>query len=248
MFPSPRACLALVLTLAAMSAEAQRREERDEPAPKPKEAERLKIGALAGLPRPEGFLVQDLRAPEAKATTPFQQTYKAPFNPFKPPVPLAKYERGVGDAEFNVSPLELLAEKLAERYGARLTGKSLKVHEFSYRLEQVISRQQGMIFIPLDTASVAAALIGSIAGTALMQGKGVDYKLRVKIDAELDGKRIVAEERPMTLGGGDGPERLTRFAIEKFIYRFDEPPPEPEPKAVEEKPLEEKPVEEKKVD
>ena len=243
MFPRSRAGLALVLTMAAISAAAQPRAERDEPAPKPKEAERLKIGALAGLPRPEGFLIEDLRPPEAKATTPFQQTYKAPFNPFKPPVPLAKYERGVGDAEFNVSPIELLAEKLAERYGARLSGKSLKVHEFSYRLEQVINRQQGMIFIPLDTASVAIALIGSVAGTALMQGKGVDYKLRVKIDAELDGKRIVAEERPMTLGGGDGPERLTRYAIEKFIYRF-----EPEEKPAEEQPVEEKPVEEKKTD
>lgn len=161
-----------------------------------------------------------------KAATPFKQTYSAPFNPFKPPVPRAKYERNIGDNELGASPVELLAEKVVERYGGRLSGKRLVIHEFTYALEQVISKPQGMIFIPLDPASAAIAVVGSIAGTAMMRGKGIDLKLSVKIDAELDGTRIEALERPMSLGmTEDAPERITRDAIEKFLYRFESAQP-----------------------
>jgi hypothetical protein len=56
-------------------------------------------------------------------------------------VPLAKYQRNIGDAELNVSPVDFLAETLIERYGDRLKGKRLTVHDFSYVLEQVINKQ-----------------------------------------------------------------------------------------------------------
>jgi hypothetical protein len=71
-----------------------------EPTEAPKPPPKLQIGALAGLPRPEGFVVEDLRTAEMKAASAFKQTYKAPMAlPFqRQPVPLAKYERMVGSS------------------------------------------------------------------------------------------------------------------------------------------------------
>jgi hypothetical protein len=119
----------------------------DEPA-KPQPPQKLHIGAVVPLPRPEGFMVQDLRTPETKTATPLKQTYKAPMAmPFqRAPVPLAKYERVIGEEELSVSPVDLLADKLVEHYGDKLAGKRLVVHEFSYRLEQVINKPQGMTY------------------------------------------------------------------------------------------------------
>lgn len=204
----------------------------------PKPPEKLQIGALGSLPRPEGFVVEDLRSAEQKAASPFKQTYKAPMAmPFqRQPVPLARYERVIGEEELSASPVELLAEKLVEHYGGKLTGKRLVVHEFSYRLENVVNKPQGMTYtvIPGGGVGLAAALamsvIGSAAGTAMLQGKGLDLKLHVKIDAELDGRRIEAREQPMTLSGGDGPARVTRYAVEKFIWLLEMPAAEPEKK------------------
>ena len=115
-----------------------------EPMEAPKPPPKLQIGVLAGLPRPEGFAVQDLRSAEMKAASAFKQTYKAPMAmPFqRQPVPLAKYERMIGEEELSASPLALLADKLVEHYGDKLAGKRLVVHEFSYRLEQLINRPQ----------------------------------------------------------------------------------------------------------
>jgi hypothetical protein len=202
-----------------------------EPMEAPKPPPKLQIGAIAGLPRPEGFAVQDLRSPELKTASALKQTYKAPFSPFKQPVPLAKYERVVGEEELNISPVDLLAEKLVERYGGKLEGKRLVVHEFSYRLEQVVSKPQGMTVTVIGgslAGAIAMSVIGSVAGTAMLQGKGIDLKLHVKIDAELDGKRIEAREQPMTLSGEDAPARVTRYAVEKFIWLLETPAAEPE--------------------
>jgi hypothetical protein len=222
----PRFCIAVVVMLGMASASGQPAS-ADTAAPaeatqeEGKQSERLQIGSVLGLPRPEGFVVEDLRSAETRTASPFKQTYKAPFSPFKPPVPLARYQRTIGDTELNVSPVDLLAEKLIERYGDRLRAKRLTVHEFSYGLEQVINKHQGIVFIPLDPGSVAIAIIGTAAGTAMMRGKGIDLRLSVKIDAELDGTRIEAVEPPMALGAEDAPMRLTRFAVEKFLYKLE---------------------------
>ena len=231
-----RFCLAVVLWVIPLAAWSQ-------PAETPQAPDKLQIGAVAGLPRPEGFVVQDLRSSEMKSATSLKQTYKAPMAmPFqRQPVPLAKYERMIGEEELSASPLALLADKLVEHYGDKLTGKRLVVHEFSYRLEQLINRPQGMAYtvIPGGGVSLATALvmsaIGSAAGTAMLHGKGVDLKMHVKIDAELDGKRIEAREQPMTLSGEDGPARVTRYAMEKFIWLLETPAPEPAPEQEPEK-------------
>jgi hypothetical protein len=210
----------------------------DEPAKPPPPPQKLQIGSVAGLPRPEGFVVQDLRSLEMRTATPLKQTYKAPMQmPFqRQPVPLAKYERVIGDEELSVSPVELLAEKLVERYGDKLAGKRLVVHEFSYQLEHVVNKPQGMTYtvVPGGGVGLAAALamsvIGSAAGTAMLQGKGIDVKLNVKLDAELDGKRVEARELPMALSGEDAPARVTRYAVEKFIWLLEMPAAEPEKK------------------
>jgi len=241
-----RVCLAFVLIAGGPVAWAQPvssdTPSAEEPA-KPKPPQKLQIGAVAGLPRPEGFVVEDQRTAEMKVASAFKQTYKAPMQmPFqRQPVPLAKYERMVGEEELSASPLALLADKLVEHYGDELTGKRLVVHEFSYRLEQLINRPQGMAYtvIPGGGVSLATAIvmsaIGSAAGTAMLHGKGVDLKMHVKIDAELDGKRIEAREQPMTLSGEDGPARVTRYAMEKFIWLLETPAPEPAPEQEPEK-------------
>lgn len=222
-------CLAVVFLTGVRSASAQPPPEAPAPAkmePEGKPLAKLQIGSVTGLPRAAGFVVEDLRSAEAKSATPFKQTYKAPFSPFQQPVPLAKYERNLGDEEFSVSPLELLAEKLVGRYGDKLADKRLVVHEFTYKLEQVVNKPQGMNYtvipgggVPLATA-LALSVIGSAAGTAMMQGKGIDLRLQVKIDAELDGKRVEALERPMSMGA-DGPARITHYAIEKFLHQLE---------------------------
>jgi hypothetical protein len=204
-----------------------------EPVEAPKPPPKLEIGAVAGLPRPEGFAVEDLRSAEMKAASSFKQTYKAPMAmPFqRQPVPLAKYERMVGEEELSASPLALLADKLVEHYGDKLAGKRLVVHEFSYRLEQLINKPQGMTVTVIGgslAGAIAMSIIGSVAGTAMLQGKGIDLKLHVKIDAELGGRRIEAREQPMTLSGEDGPARVTRYAMEKFIWLLETPAAEPE--------------------
>jgi hypothetical protein len=179
-------------------------------------------------------VVEDLRSAEAKTATAFKQTYKAPFSPFKQPVPLAKYERNLGDEEFSVAPLELLAEKLVERYGDTLAAKRLVVHEFSYRLEEIVNKPQSMSYnvIPgggiSSSTALALSLLGSAAGTAMLQGKGIDLRLHVRLDAELDGTRIQAVEQPMSMGVEGAPARVTRFAIEKFLYQLEQAPAQPQ--------------------
>jgi hypothetical protein len=198
-----------------------------EPTPPPEEAPKsppkLQIGAVAGLPRPEGFVVEDLRTAEMKAASPFKQTYKAPMAmPFqRQQLPLAKYERKVGDAELEVSPIDLLAEKLIEHYGDRLRAKRLAVREFSYVIEQKVDKHQGMIVIPLDPGAVVFAIAASAAGTAMMSGRGVILGLAVKIDAELDGRRIAAIEPAMDLSNAGAPVRVTRYALDKFVWLLD---------------------------
>jgi hypothetical protein len=206
----------------------------DEPA-KPQPPQKLQIGSVAVLPRPEGFAVQDMRSAELKTPSAFKQTYKAPMQmPFqRQPVPLAKYERVLGDDELSASAVELLAEKLVERYGAKLAGQRLVVHEFSYRLEQVINKPQGMNVTVIGgslAGAIAMSVIGSVAGTAMLQGKGIDLRLHVRIDAELDGKRIEVRELPMALSAEEGPARVTRYAVEKFIWLLETSAKEPEKK------------------
>lgn len=80
-------CLAVVLWVIPLAAWSQ-------PAEAPKAPEKLQIGAVAGLPRPEGFVVQDLRSPEMKTGTPLKQTYKAPMQmPFPAPAGAASEVR-----------------------------------------------------------------------------------------------------------------------------------------------------------
>jgi hypothetical protein len=55
-------------------------------------------------------------------------------------------------------------------------------------------------------------------------------KLNVRIDAELDGKRIEVRELPMALSAEEGPARVTRYAVEKFIWLLETSAKEPEKK------------------
>lgn len=211
--------LAMALSAATPAwAQVDRTPQQEEEAKPPA---KLEIGTLLGAPRPEGFVVEDLRIPESKAPSAFRQTYKAPFKPFgRPAVPLARYERNVGEDEFSAPPIDLLVEKLVEQYGDKLRGKRLAVHAFSYVIEQNVNKPQGLMVIPLDAGAVVFAVIASAAGTAIMSGRGIDLRLAVKIDAELDGTRIESAERGMDLNQVGAPARVTRYAIEKFVYRL----------------------------
>jgi hypothetical protein len=211
-----RVSLVAVFALGAPSAWAQ---------PMISDPGKLQIGVVSRLPRPEGFVVEDLRSAQMKTKSALRQTYKAPFSPFRQPVPLAKYERTIGDEELSASPVDLLAEKLIGRYGDALKDKRLAVHEFSYRAEEVVNKPQSLNYSSPPGGSLATALalsvLVSVAEITLVQGKGIDLRLHVKLDAELDGRRIEVRELPMTLRADDGPARVTRFAIEKFLHLYD---------------------------
>jgi len=214
-----------VVTASAVFAAASFGALAQEPSPgaQPGSAGALAVGSSRGLPRPEGFVVEDRRAPEQRTASDFRQTYKAPPPmPFRPqPVPLAKYQRRIGEAELSAPPVDLLVDKLVEHYGDKLKGQRLVVHEFSYALEQVVNKPQGMVVIPLDAASLGIALLGSVAGTALMQGRGIDVKLSARIDAELGDHRVETTVLPVSVERADAANGLTRDALENFVYQLD---------------------------
>ena len=112
--------LAVALSVGASAGWTQPSSSNSAPPVEPMEASKpppkLQIGAVAGLPRPEGFVVEDLRTAEMKAASAFKQTYKAPMAmPFqRQPVPLAKYERMVGEEELSAPPGALSKAALRE--------------------------------------------------------------------------------------------------------------------------------------
>lgn len=192
------------------------------------ESEKLQIGSLAGLKRPDGFVVQDLRT-EAMKTSSREETYRRPPpNPFQwSKGPFARYRNNVGDAQLNVSPVDLLAEKLIERYGDKLAGKKLVVREFSFIAQETIDQPQSFMVIPLDAASLGAAVVGSIVGTAVLQSGsgGRSSRIEVKIVAELDDKPFTGSDY---LGIGRNSDkdivaRIVNGALDHAFRDFEQP-------------------------
>jgi hypothetical protein len=76
------------------------------------------------------------------------------------------------------------------------------------------------------TAGSAAAIIGSLAGTALlhMSGPGRSLRLEVKLNAELDGQRFFGHDYgPIVARPGDErPANIVNRAFEKGFHWFDQ--------------------------
>jgi hypothetical protein len=223
-------CLMLSLTCSVYPAYAQYEQPgptvRDEAKPL-----RLVIGAVKGLPRPENFVVEDLRSGAMK-TPARKQTYRRPAPAlFGRAVsgPLARYERVIGDTELNVSPLDLIAERFIERYADKLKGYRLSVREFSFVIQESIDKPQGLVVIPLDPASIAIAVVTSIAGTAFMQAlsPGRSARLQVTFTAELDGKRVTGSDFGSIVAEtiNDMPAKIVSQALDNAFYHFDNPEP-----------------------
>jgi len=244
-------CVPLVFTLAGSPAwgnpDTSAREAAQE---RPGSGKKLVIGTVVGHKRPDGFVVEDLRAGMMKKSE-RRQTYKREYAPFRVQRgPFAIYETNVGDTDLNVSSIDLFAEQMISRYGDKLTGKRLLVREFSFTLKESVDKPQGVYFIPLGPAAVGAAIIGTIVGTATMQAMGGrSLSLVVKINAELDGKRFessdygsvipeTVDERPANIVNGalkygfykfELPElRLDETTAPKPDHGVDKPAPEPE--------------------
>jgi hypothetical protein len=194
---------------------------------------KLNIGVLQGISRPADFVIEDERAAAMKTSSMRVIDNPARSSPFvRPRGPLARYERIVGDADLSVSPIELIAEKLVERYGKKLEGRRLVVREFSFVLTESVDRPQGLILIPIGPGVIGAAIVGSVVGTAIMRGVGPgrSVRLTVKLVAELDGKPLSGADFgslvPATIN--ELPARLTRQTFENAFYRFENPElPEP---------------------
>lgn len=211
-----------------------------EPAEQPAESnQKLIIGAVAGLKRPDGFIVEDLR-PAAMKLSSRRQTYKREFRMFRSSTgPLAKFENNIGDAELNISPVDFMAEQMILRYGEKLGGKRLLLREFSFTVKESIDRPQSLVIIPLDPASIGVAIIGSLVGTAIMSGSGRSLELLVKIDAEMDGKRLTGSDFGSIFSGvSDG--RAAKIVDQTFtlgFYNFEKEEP-PAKREVESPPVE----------
>jgi hypothetical protein len=207
------ACLA---TLASVTA----------PAALALEDQRLDIGSLSGLKRPDGFVVEDLRT-EAMKTPSREQTYRRPFQPFKITTgPVAKYRHNIGAEAFNISPVDLLAEKLIQRYGDRVAGKKLVVREFSIAILETIERDS--VMTPYSPGvSPGAAVAGAVLGNALVQaihGPGRSSRLEVRIVAELDGKPLAGSDFIGVVPGTvrDQLPKVVAGTIDYTLHKFEE--------------------------
>jgi hypothetical protein len=184
----------------------------------------LFIGSLSGVKRPDGFTVEDARA-EAMKISSRQQTYHRPAFTLGN-APAARYRRNFGDKELSAAPVDLLAEKLVERYGDKLKGKKLTVEEFSVVTEETVTRQGGgTAYVP--GISVGAAVAASIATAALLQslaGPGTSVSLKVSIAANVDGKRLegsdfgsITSRSPL-----DAPAKIVEQALDIAFYHFEQ--------------------------
>lgn len=189
---------------------------------RPETSGQLMIGSLAGLKRPNGFIVEDLRSNETKASTPFRETFRAPPpRPFARAYsgPLAKYQRNIGEAELNISPVELLTERLISRYGDRLKGKRAKVSEFSLVLETSVDKYEGVNAV--DPSSIGVSIVATLVGTAFMRFRNTrTHRVTVSLDAELDGKGIVAREQAV-ITSPEHVAALVDLILVRGLYTFD---------------------------
>ncbi len=178
-------CAAFLLAGAIHGAWAQGQDEEK------KAQAKLNIGTLAGLPRPEGFVIEDLRAGMTKFASYYEISRRSSVRG-----PLIKYKRTIGEAELNVAPMDLLAERLIERYGDKLKGKKLVVREFSLAAYGEGYQPPTVIAVPLSSGAVGAAVVGTLIGNVLLRSMATarTTNLHVTVDAELDGKEFSALE------------------------------------------------------
>src|SRR5215510_10594075 len=155
-------------------------------------AAQLYIGTLSDAKPPDGFTVEDARPESAKASS-YKQSYRRPAFFFSTRAPAAKYKRNFGDLELSALPVDLLAERLVQRYGDKLKGKKLVVEEFSVVTEETFQKdgantayhyQPGMS----AGANAAVAITAITLQSFLDPGKSVS--LKVTIAASLDGRRL----------------------------------------------------------
>jgi hypothetical protein len=181
---------------------------------------KLKIGVLTGAPRPEGFVIEDLRSGAEKAGWSGEISRRSSVRG-----PLIKFKRNIGEAEMNVAPMELLADKLAERYGDKLRGKKLVVREFSLAAYGEGYQVPTVVAIPLGRDVVGAAIVGTVITNVILQSMATPRttNLHVTIDADLDGKEFYAQE----IGSlpAENPDAKVLRMMEDFFsfafYRFE---------------------------
>jgi hypothetical protein len=183
----------------------------------------LFVGLLPDVNHPEGFAVEDMR-PEAMKASHREQIYRKPaFSVSRGP--FARYRRNFGDTEFNVPLLDLLEERMIERYGDKLRGKKLVVHEFSVIGLETIDRPQSVNVT--SSGSIGAAVVAGLASTVLIQamGPGRSFRLEVKIDAELDGKPFTGSDFGSLMPSSpmDVPATIVNQALENAFYEFEQP-------------------------
>jgi uncharacterized protein len=178
------------------------------------------IGELSGIKRPEGFTVEDARAPRSRETWRLQTYQRGPFTVGRGPQ--AKFRANVGDIDLNVSAVDLLADKLTEQYGHKLKGRKLVVRELTLAYETTVSRSM----TPVGVGSLGEALVVIAADLALQSflPRGDEVRLEVKLEAELDGKRLAGGDAGTVFpkDSFEAPSRLMASALERALYRFEQ--------------------------
>ena len=107
------------------------------------------------------------------------------------------------------------------RTGRRNAASSSGGHGLGGVRRRFLRRARSGALARLDAASLGIALLGSVAGTALMQGRGIDVKLSARIDAELGDHRVETTVLPVSVERADAASGLTRDALENFVYQLD---------------------------
>jgi tetratricopeptide (TPR) repeat protein len=148
------------------------------------------IGQLSGIKRPDGLKMEDARSPRSKETWRLQTYVRNPLTFGRGPQ--AKFRSNVGDVDLNVGGVELLADKLTERYGHKFNGKKLVVKELSIAYETTVWRAPAGV--PVGT--LGELFVVMVADIALQSFLGPQDQLRleVRLEAELDGKRLASAD------------------------------------------------------
>jgi hypothetical protein len=179
------------------------------------------IGQLSGIKRPDGFVVEDGRPPAAKRSW-REQTYR------RDPLawgrgPQAKFRSNLGDIDLNVGSVELLADRLTELHGHKLKGSKLVVKELTVVIDTTVYKGSAAPVYGSTAGEALAGIATVLALQTLFPGPENSLQIEVRLEAELDGKRLAsAQASPITARESiEAPSKFLNRTFERALENLE---------------------------